>query len=70
MRDPRPIVRHANDESGRVRLSSDRNETASRREFDCIVDEVRDCLDQEIEIAENRNWRPRFEREGDLLGFG
>ena len=68
-RNPRPIVRHAKQKPGRVRLGGDRNETASRCEFDRIVDEVGDRFDQEVEIAEDRKRLPRFERKGDLLGF-
>ena len=40
-----------------------------RREFNRIIDEIRNCLDQKVEIAKDQNWLPRFEREFDLLGL-
>ena len=69
-RNTRPIVRHANEETGQVRFHGDTHESATWREFDRIVDKVRDCLDQKVEIAKDENWLPRFEREFDFLSFG
>jgi hypothetical protein len=69
-RNTRPVVRNANEKSAEVRVHGDANETAFRREFDRIIDEIRGSLDQEVEIALDQNWLAGFEREGDLLCHG